>query len=222
MIANTSQVDALTVDRLVDSVYGDLIAGPNQASCTYGGEPVHLPFTLPIGQSMTCTFRVTVTETVTDTVTGSGTDDEGNRVTDADNAVVTVGITPPPLPQPEPPDVGPAGDPQVASRSPRPRRRPRTWGRACRRSSTHPRLERRPRPGAERDPRRPGPEEHAVPEHRRSAEPGVTCVLRTRAGTCTATSAHLTPVTPSASTSWSASAARPATSPQHRHRRAAR
>ena len=114
VIANTSTADALTVDRLVDSVYGDLIAGPNRASCTYGGEAVQLPFTLPIGQSMTCTFRVIVTETVTDTVTGSGTDDEGNRVIDADNAVVTVGITPPSLPQPEPPVVGPAGDPEVA------------------------------------------------------------------------------------------------------------
>ena len=62
---------------------------------------------------MCCTFRVTVTDTVTDTVTGSGTDGEGNRVTDADDAVVTVGKTPPPQPQPPEPPVNPAGDPEV-------------------------------------------------------------------------------------------------------------
>ena len=113
VVTNTSKVDDVEVDRLEDSVYGDLIAGPNKATCEYSGEPVALPFTLPVGQSMRCTFRVTVTDTVTDTVTGSGTDGEGNRVTDADDAVVTVGKTPPPQPQPPEPPVDPAGDPEV-------------------------------------------------------------------------------------------------------------
>ena len=107
VVTNTSKVDHVQVDRLEDSVYGDLIAGPNKATCEYSGEPVSLPFTLPVGQSMRCTFRVTVTDTVTDTVTGSGTDGEGNRVTDADDAIVTVGKTPPPQPQPPEPPVEP-------------------------------------------------------------------------------------------------------------------
>ena len=114
VVTNTSKVDPLRVDQLADSVYGDLIAGPNTATCEYGGEAVSLPFTLPVGQSMSCRFQVTVTDTVTDTVTGSGTDDEGNRVTDADDAIVTVGKTPAPLPPPPEPPVEPTGDPEVA------------------------------------------------------------------------------------------------------------
>jgi hypothetical protein len=113
VVTNTSKVDDLHVDRLEDSVYGDLIAGPNRATCEYSGDPVTLPFTLPVGQSLICVFTVTATETVTDTVTGSGTDDEGNRVSDADAEVVTVGKTPPPEPQPPEPPVNPAGDPEV-------------------------------------------------------------------------------------------------------------
>ena len=102
VVTNTSPVDALLVDQLIDSIHGDLIRGPVKASCTYGGSPVTLPRSLPIGESFICTFRATVSATETDTVTASGTDPEGNRVTDAAEALVTVQVTPAPEP-PEPP-----------------------------------------------------------------------------------------------------------------------
>ena len=40
VITNTSEVDRAAVDQLDDSVYGDLITGPNKATATYGGDPV--------------------------------------------------------------------------------------------------------------------------------------------------------------------------------------
>ena len=67
------------------------------------GAPVTLPRSLPIGESFVCTFRATVSATETDTVTASGTDPEGNRVTDAAEALVTVQFTPAPEPPPPPP-----------------------------------------------------------------------------------------------------------------------
>ena len=115
VVTNTSPVDALLVDQLTDSIHGDLIRGQVKASCTYGGAPVTLPRSLPIGESFICTFRATVSATETDTVTASGTDPEGNRVADAAEALVTVQITPapeppipplpplPPNPEPSPP-----------------------------------------------------------------------------------------------------------------------
>ncbi len=113
VITNTSKVDPLRVDQLDDNVYGDLVNGPNKATCDYGGDPAPLPFTLPVGESMRCTFSATVSQTVTDTVTASGTDDEGNRVIDGGSAIVTVGKTPQPLPSPPAPPVDPTGDPQA-------------------------------------------------------------------------------------------------------------
>ena len=110
VVTNTSPVDALRVDQLVDSIHGDLIRGPIKASCTLGGSPVTLPRSLPIGESFICTFRATVSATETDTVTASGTDPEGNRVVDAAGALVTVQVTPtpePPIPPPTPPGPNP-------------------------------------------------------------------------------------------------------------------
>ena len=118
VITNTSPVDALLVDQLTDSILGDLIRGPVKASCTYGGSPVTLPRSLPIGESFICTFRATVSTTETDTVTASGTDPEGNRVADAAEAHVTVQVTPapePPVPPvpPFPPEPNPEPSPPV-------------------------------------------------------------------------------------------------------------
>ena len=111
VVTNTSPVDALLVDQLTDSIHGDLIRGPAKASCTYGGTPVTLPRSLPIGESFICTFRATVSATETDTVTASGTDPEGNRVTDAAEALVTVQVTPAPEPPPPPPPLPPNPEP---------------------------------------------------------------------------------------------------------------
>ena len=102
VVTNTSPVDALMVDQLIDSIHGDLIRGPIKASCTYGGSAVTLPRSLPVGESFICTFRANVAATETDTVTASGTDGEGNRVTDAAEALVTVEVTPAPRAAPPP------------------------------------------------------------------------------------------------------------------------
>ena len=114
VVTNTSVADTLMIDTLSDSVYGDLLTGPVRATCLYGDSPVTFPYRLPAGESLRCSFTVTVTGTTTDTLTASGTDDEGNRATDAAGAIVTVGITPPPLPAPLPPDPEAAGTPTIA------------------------------------------------------------------------------------------------------------
>ena len=103
VVTNTSRVDTLHVDRLVDSIYGDLIRGPVKASCTLGGAAAALPFDLPVGESIVCSFTATVSTTQTDTIIASGTDEEGNRVDAGADAEVVVNITPPPSPGPTPP-----------------------------------------------------------------------------------------------------------------------
>jgi hypothetical protein len=114
VVTNTSLVDSLVIDKLVDSIYGDLINGPVKATCTYGGDPVTLPYKLlPFGESLVCHFTVNVSKTQEDTVTASGIDPDGNRVTDSAEANVTVGVTPPPMPPPEPPPPPPPAPPNV-------------------------------------------------------------------------------------------------------------
>jgi uncharacterized repeat protein (TIGR01451 family) len=101
VIENTSAADALTIDQLADSIYGNLINGLHKASCKYGDADVNLPYNLPVGESLVCSFQVTVTTSQTDTITASGIDGEANRVTDSSDAIVTV--TPPPTPTPPTP-----------------------------------------------------------------------------------------------------------------------
>jgi uncharacterized repeat protein (TIGR01451 family) len=105
VVTNTSQVSpgqskdgTLTIDSLSDSIYGNLITGPTKATCTFGGTIVSLPYQLPAGESLVCTFQATVSQTETDTVTSSGTDVDGKSVTAQANATVTVAHTPPPPP----------------------------------------------------------------------------------------------------------------------------
>ena len=104
VVTNTSRVDTLHVDRLLDSVYGDLINGPSKAACTLGGAAAALPLDLPVGESIVCRFTATVSATHTDTITASGTDEEGNRVNAGADAEVVVNITPPPSPGPPTPE----------------------------------------------------------------------------------------------------------------------
>jgi hypothetical protein len=77
-------VDTLTIDTLVDSIYGDL---DGQGTCS-------VPQTLAPHATYTCTFDATVTgqpgDIETDVVTASGEDDDGNPVTDDDSATVTI------------------------------------------------------------------------------------------------------------------------------------
>ena len=98
VVTNTSSKDALSIDTLSDSIYGDLITGLTKATCKFGQQTVSFPYTLPAGESLVCTFQAVVSKTETDTVTSSGTDEEDHRVTASANATVTVKTTPPPPP----------------------------------------------------------------------------------------------------------------------------
>ena len=102
VVMNASKVDPLRIDRLTDSIYGDLTDGDTQATCRYGDDVVQLPYSLPPGDSIVCTFEAVVSTSQIDTVTASGVDPQGVRATDSDNALVTV--TPPPPVAPPPPD----------------------------------------------------------------------------------------------------------------------
>jgi hypothetical protein len=72
------------VAGLYDSIYGDL---NSQGDCT-------IPQTIAAGDSYTCSFAAEVTGnsgySETDTVTASGSDDDGNPVSDSDSATVTI------------------------------------------------------------------------------------------------------------------------------------
>ncbi len=83
-VENTSSVDVVTIDSLVDDVHGDL---DGQGDCA-------LPQTLAPGETYTCSFTALVSGNAgyaeTDVVTATGTDDDGAPVSDDDDAVVTV------------------------------------------------------------------------------------------------------------------------------------
>ena len=83
-VENTSSADTITIDRLVDDVFGDL---NGQGTCV-------APFTLPPGHSYDCNFIAHVSgdagDSHTDTVTASGADDDGSPVSGEGTAVVTI------------------------------------------------------------------------------------------------------------------------------------
>ncbi|MEX1345267.1 MAG: hypothetical protein AB1Z63_11390, partial [Candidatus Limnocylindrales bacterium] len=83
-IENTSTVDTVTIESLTDDVHGDL---DGQGDCA-------VPFDLAPGETFDCTFTADVSGNAgfveVDTVTASGTDDDGDPVTDDDDATVTV------------------------------------------------------------------------------------------------------------------------------------
>jgi len=83
-VDNTSAVDSLTLDSLTDSVYGDL---NGQGDCA-------VPQTIPAGGYYACSFNATVSgnagDSETDVVTATATDDDGNPLSDSDDATVTI------------------------------------------------------------------------------------------------------------------------------------
>ena len=87
-VKNTSAVDSVTITSLSDNVYGNL---DNKGSCD-------VPQTLAPGASYRCSFTGAVSGNAgsshTDVVTASGKDDDGNDVSDSDDAVVTITNTP--------------------------------------------------------------------------------------------------------------------------------
>ncbi len=89
-VANTSPVDSVTLESLVDDLYGDVTVVAGAISAT----TCALPVTIPVGGSYGCTFEAFTAgnagDVVTDTVTASGSDDDGLPVSDTDDAEVTV------------------------------------------------------------------------------------------------------------------------------------
>ena len=83
-VKNTSAVDSVTISSLTDDVYGDL---DGKGTCD-------VPQTLAPGASYDCSFSGAVSGNAgsshTDVVTASGTDDDGNPVSDDDDATVTI------------------------------------------------------------------------------------------------------------------------------------
>jgi len=81
-VANTSSVDTVTIDTLVDNVFGDL---NGQGDCT-------VPQVIPPGDAYSCVFTTTLAgvlgETHLDEVTASGESDDGEPVASRANAIV--------------------------------------------------------------------------------------------------------------------------------------
>ena len=85
-VVNTSAVDQVTISSLVDNVYGNL---DGKGTCD-----VSPPVVLAPGAQYQCSFTGAVSGNAgtshTDTVTASGQDDDGNPVSDSDDATVTI------------------------------------------------------------------------------------------------------------------------------------
>ena len=83
-VKNTSAVDSVTITSLTDDVYGNL---DGKGTCD-------APQTIAPGGSYSCSFSGAVSGNAgsshTDVVTASGTDDDGNPVSDHDDATVTI------------------------------------------------------------------------------------------------------------------------------------
>jgi uncharacterized repeat protein (TIGR01451 family) len=83
-VKNTSVIDSVTISSLTDDVYGNL---DGKGTCD-------VPQTLAPGASYDCSFSGPVAGNAgsshTDVVTASGTDDDGNPVSDDDDATVTI------------------------------------------------------------------------------------------------------------------------------------
>lgn len=95
VVTNTS-VESVTLDSLLDNVYGDLSSGTNlnlvATTCAVGSS-------IPAGDDYTCSFTVDIVgksgDTETDTVEAEVHDDENNFVKATDSATVTVTDPPP-------------------------------------------------------------------------------------------------------------------------------
>ena len=83
-VDNTSATKSVTLDSLSDSIHGDL---DGQGSCA-------VPQTIPAGGYYECGFSATVSgnagDVETDVITASAIDDNGNAVSEDDDAMVTI------------------------------------------------------------------------------------------------------------------------------------
>jgi hypothetical protein len=90
-VTNTSTAEALSLDELVDDIYGDLLDTGNTAiedtNCAASS--------IPVGESYSCWFEAcTESSPTTDKVTGTVYDNEGGSVEPYDSATVTFGKPP--------------------------------------------------------------------------------------------------------------------------------
>jgi uncharacterized repeat protein (TIGR01451 family) len=83
IVENTSTVDSVTIDSLIDDQFGDI-----SDNCVPA-----LPATLAPGETITCSFSKNVSgnagETHTNVATATGTDDDGYPLEESDTATVT-------------------------------------------------------------------------------------------------------------------------------------
>lgn len=88
-VTNDSTAEALTLDALVDDVYGDLLDPDNQN--VSNNTCLTLDTNVPVGEGVSCTFDAVVTTSPhTDTVTGTVSDnDDSIPITPSDSATVT-------------------------------------------------------------------------------------------------------------------------------------
>jgi len=89
VVKNTSTVDSVTINSLIDDIHGDL---NGQGNCS-------VPQTIQAGGEYSCSFSVYVKgpgdTSETDKVTASGYDDDGTQVSDTDEANVDIKDVPP-------------------------------------------------------------------------------------------------------------------------------
>ncbi|MCB1609195.1 MAG: hypothetical protein KDI71_19705, partial [Xanthomonadales bacterium] len=87
-VNNTSAVDSITINSLIDDIHGDL---NGQGTCA-------VPQVIPAGGSYSCAFSATVTgnagDTEIDTITAAGTDDDANPISANGSATVTINDLP--------------------------------------------------------------------------------------------------------------------------------
>lgn len=88
-VTNDSTAEALTLDALVDDVYGDLLDPDNQN--VSNNICLTLDTNVPVGETVSCTFDAVVTTSPhTDTVTGTVSDNDGSSpIMPFDSATVT-------------------------------------------------------------------------------------------------------------------------------------
>lgn len=88
-VKNDSLAEALTLDALVDDVYGDLLDNSNTA--VFNNTCPTMDTNVPVGGDVSCTFDAVVTTSPhTDTVTGTVSDNDGSTpITPSDSAMVT-------------------------------------------------------------------------------------------------------------------------------------
>jgi len=103
VVNNTNGLDTLTLNTLIDDVYGNITSVQGNIQSTTCGQaapsgPGVLPFVIPVAGNYSCSFVGRINScntTVLDTVTGGTVDADGVPFTPSDTATVVVTVTRP-------------------------------------------------------------------------------------------------------------------------------